>query len=255
MRTVKVRNIEFGRGIPKIAAPVVAKDIESLQRETAALKEKPVDLVEWRADFFEKIDDRNEIIRAAKEIRRLLVDKPLLFTFRTAKEGGQREIEREDYIQLNTNLIKSGQVDFVDVELFSGDETVSGLVETAHKNGVRVIISNHDFDGTPSTDTMVFRFKKMQELGADLTKIAVMPKSSTDVVTLLKVTDLMKTSVADRPFITMSMSGRGVVSRLTGELFGSAVTFGSAGQASAPGQIEVEKLADWLQFFHQQLNQ
>ncbi|MCD8249028.1 MAG: type I 3-dehydroquinate dehydratase, partial [Lachnospiraceae bacterium] len=35
--------------------------------------------------------------------------------------------------------------------------------------------------------------------------------------------------------------------RLSGELFGSAVTFGCVGQASAPGQIEAGRLAEYLE--------
>ena len=55
---------------------------------------------------------------------------------------------------------------------------------------------------------------------------------------------------ADRPIITMSMSGTGVISRLTGEFFGSALTFGAAAKASAPGQIPVSELETVLSVIH-----
>ncbi|MBK4329426.1 type I 3-dehydroquinate dehydratase, partial [Enterobacter hormaechei] len=44
--------------------------------------------------------------------------------------------------------------------------------------------------------------------------------------------------------ITMSMGKSGGVSRVTGRLFGSAMTFGTVGQASAPGQIAIAKLRE-----------
>ena len=66
----------------------------------------------------------------------------------------------------------------------------------------------------------------MQELGADIPKIAVMPQNKQDVLTLLAATEEMNRNHADRPIITMSMAGTGVVSRLCGEVFGSALTFG-----------------------------
>ena len=50
--------------------------------------------------------------------------------------------------------------------------------------------------------------------------------------------------------ITMAMSGIGMISRLSGECFGSAVTFGAARKASAPGQIGVEQLREILQIVH-----
>ena len=52
----------------------------------------------------------------------------------------------------------------------------------------------------------------------------------------------MHEELADRPIVTMSMGGLGVVSRLAGQVFGSAATFGMVGTASAPGQVGVADL-------------
>jgi 3-dehydroquinate dehydratase I len=60
----------------------------------------------------------------------------------------------------------------------------------------------------------------------------------------------MNTKYADRPFITMSMSGTGVISRLAGAVFGSACTFGAGVAASAPGQIPVNELRNVLEIIH-----
>ena len=141
-------------------------------------------------------------------------------------------------------------MDLIDVELSSGEETVKYLIKTAHTIGVKAVISNHDFEKTPSKEEIVKRLRKMQELGADLPKIAVMPQCKKDVLTLLTATEEMAHRYADRPIITMSMAKDGVVSRMCGEVFGSALTFGTAGQTSAPGQIEVGKLREVLEIFH-----
>ena len=77
-----------------------------------------------------------------------------------------------------------------------------------------------------------------------------MPQCRKDVLTLLRATLEMAQEYADRPIITMSMAKNGVISRLCGEVFGSALTFGAAGRISAPGQIEVEKLRGVLEIFH-----
>jgi 3-dehydroquinate dehydratase-1 len=53
--------------------------------------------------------------------------------------------------------------------------------------------------------------------------------------------------------MTMSMGGTGVVSRLAGEIFGSAMCFGMIGRASAPGQVEVDRLAGVLDIVHHSL--
>lgn len=90
----------------------------------------------------------------------------------------------------------------------------------------------------------------MQEIGADLPKIAVMPISSEDVLKLLEATNSMKQKYSTRPIIAISMGHLGVISRLSGELFGSCMTFGSAKDASAPGQIEVKELKNILDLLH-----
>ena len=81
---------------------------------------------------------------------------------------------------------------------------------------------------------------KMQQVGADLPKVAVMPHDSTDVLTLLDATIETKNKYFATPIITISMGNLGVASRLCGEVFGSAMTFASAGDSSAPGQIGLD---------------
>ncbi len=152
---------------------------------------------------------------------------------------------------MNQLVVESGLADLIDVEVFSGDEVVNDLVRTAHENEVKVIGSNHDFEKTPSKEEIIRRLQKMQELDVDLPKIAVMPKKKEDVLTLLVATEEMNRKYADRPIITMSMAGDGVISRLCGEVFGSALTFGAAGQASAPGQIGVKELRQILTILHE----
>ena len=114
-----------------------------------------------------------------------------------------------------------------------------------------VVGSNHDFNKTPSKDELVSRLRKMQEMGADLPKIAVMPQNTHDVLILLDATQEMYHQYANRPIITMSMSATGVISRICGEVFGSSMTFGAVGKVSAPGQIPVERLNTATEILHQ----
>lgn len=253
MRTVTVKNLVIGEGKPKICVPIVAKTKEEILNQALALKDIPVDLVEWRVDWFEGVEDHEAVLDALKDLATALGELPLLFTFRTKKEGGERAIEDAAYLELNKLAAASGLVELVDVEVFTGDELVKELIEFAHEKGVKVVASNHDFFKTPSCEDIVSRLRKMQELGADLPKIAVMPTSKTDVLTLLEATVIMTENYADRPIITMSMAGQGVISRLSGEIFGSALTFGAAKTASAPGQIGVKALSEVLDVIHSSL--
>ena len=167
-------------------------------------------------------------------------------------KGGHVSAPLPAYRSLVEQAIRSGHVHLVDLELLSGDDMVRETVELAHRHQVRVILSNHDFAATPKEDDILRRLHHMEELGADIAKIAVMPRSARDVLTLLSATDKASQSLSC-PVITMSMKGTGLISRLSGEVFGSCLTFGSVKEASAPGQIEAGKLKDILTTIHENL--
>lgn len=253
MNPVVVRNVKIGEGIPKICVPIVGTSKEEILEAGNNISTVDADIVEWRADWYEDVFTFEKVEETAKALRNILGGTPILFTFRTAKEGGEKAIEKETYIELNRKAVRTGYIDLVDVEAFTGDDAVAAIVETAHECGVKVVVSNHDFCKTPSKEEIVSRLCRMQELGADIPKIAVMPRDKKDVLTLLAATAEMCSKYADRPIITMSMAGTGVISRLCGEVFGSAVTFGAAQKASAPGQINVEELRTVLELLHKSL--
>lgn len=252
-KTVTIKGLTIGDGIPKICVPMVSENLIQLKEEAALLRSLDPDIVEWRADFFREVENFDKVEEALNEIRSILNDIPLIFTFRSAREGGQLEISNEYYFELNKKIVGTGHIDIIDVELFNDQNNIKSLIKEAHGNNVFVIISNHDFEKTPSKDEIISRLRKAQELGGDIPKIAVMPKNSSDVLTLLEATNTMNEEYADRPLITMSMSGKGVISRLTGELFGSAITFGAAKKASAPGQVPVDQLRNVLNVLHSNL--
>ena len=141
----------------------------------------------------------------------------------------------------------------MDVEIFTGDEIVKKIIDVVHAAGVKVVASNHDFHKTPAKSDIIYRLRKMQDMGADIPKIAVMPQNKRDVLTLLAATEEMVTDYADRPVITMSMAGTGLISRLCGEVFGSALTFGAVGKASAPGQMNAADLSEILTLIHKSM--
>ena len=250
MNTIKVRNIEIGSGTPKIIVPIVGVTKQEIIDEAKTFDSIPVDMVEWRVDWFEGVFDFEKVEDVLKELRAVLGETPILMTFRTSKEGGEKAIEPTAYAELNIKAAQTGYVDLVDVEIFTGDDIVKKIIDGAHAAGVKVVASNHDFFKTPAKADIIYRLRKMQDMNADIPKIAVMPQNRKDVLTLLAATEEMATNYADRPIITMSMAGTGVISRLCGEVFGSSMTFGAAKKASAPGQMGVNDLSTVLDLLH-----
>lgn len=195
--------------------------------------------------FFQEVE-KTEIVAELSHTIKKALNKPLLITFRTYKEGGELSLSEEKYFEIYETLIKQGCLDLIDLELFMPDKLVAQTITAAHEKGIKVILCNHDFDKTPSKQEILSRLQQMQLKGADICKIAVMPRNSEDVLTLLEATREMYENYADRPLITMSMGTLGMISRISGQVFGSAATFGSAGTASAPGQISVSELRKLL---------
>ncbi|MCU1529170.1 MAG: 3-dehydroquinate dehydratase [Frondihabitans sp.] len=250
-RPVRLRGLELGSGRPKIIVPLTSESLTRLGVEAAELDFTVADLVELRIDHFDEVDDDDTVLRALETTREALPDStPLLFTFRSKSEGGMREIDADGYEALLLLAASSGTVDAIDVEMFTELGSLERIVNGCHARGATVIMSSHDFERTPSREQIVARLTLQQDLGADVVKIAVMPQSPRDVLTLLHATDEFVRTKATRPAITMAMGPLGVVSRLAGETFGSVATFGSLGRASAPGQVDAHALRQVLDLVH-----
>ena len=247
---VEVRGVKIGAGMPKICIPIVGKTKEEICAAAVRLKQAECDVAEWRADWFTEVFDFSEVTAVLKELRAILGEMPILVTFRTKNEGGEREISQEDYVAFNKNVIATGLADLIDVEIFLVPGILEEIVEAAKQFGVKVVASNHDFEKTPSESELMQRLLEMEKRGADIAKIAVMPRNKSDVITLLSATARVGEEIGI-PIITMSMAGLGLISRLCGEVFGSALTFGTAGAASAPGQMDAMELRRILQSIHE----
>jgi len=255
MQTVRIGYVEIGAGRPCIIAPITASSIDGVMDTATAMADLPVELAEWRLDMFADavvetpeglMPDLPYVLQSLAGLR-TVIPVSLIATFRTVEEGGSCPISDEGYAQLFKALCDSKYVDIIDVEAFHKSGRAAELIEYAHSRHVPVIASFHDFQATPDKGEIVRRLRYMQdELKADIVKAAVMPKCPADVITLLAATEEMTAKYADRPVITMSMGPLGVISRVCGQSFGSAATFGAVNGASAPGQMEVEELDEVL---------
>lgn len=136
-----------------------------------------MDLMEWRMDWYEDVEDIAKVTELVKELRNVMGDTPLLCTFRTDKEGGVHPMSTEKYAKLNKAVAATGNADIIDVEIFTGDDIVREMIDAIHASGTKVIASNHDFDKTPAKSDLLYRLRKMQDMGADIPKMAVMPQT------------------------------------------------------------------------------
>lgn len=251
MESLKVKEVQFGSGVPKICVPIVAVTRKEILETAKLVTAKKPDCIELRIDWYEDVGNPDRILEVLKELRNLIGDTVLLFTIRTQKEGGEAEISCKDYRLLCERVCRSGYIDMIDVEAFMEEGLLHAISETAHECGIYVVGSNHDFIKTPPEEEIVKRLLFMDKEGADIPKIAVMPRSKRDVLSLLSATLHYREIGGKKPIITMSMGENGVISRLAGGIFGSAVTFATVGKISAPGQLAIEDVRKALDILHQ----
>lgn len=242
IKAVDARGRKLGGETPLLCTPLVGRTRERVLAEAAAVIAQKPDIIEWRVDFFEAIGDTDAVIETAKALRSLAGRLPIMFTRRSAREGGERIAIGDDAIvELYAAVGASRLVDFVDFEMGNDPEHVRRVRETARAHHVRLILSYHNFGYTPGVEFLVGRFLEAERLGADVAKVAVMPRDRMDVLALLAATALADDK-AKIPLISMSMGPLGSVTRMVGGLFGSWLSFAVGAAASAPGQIPIGDL-------------
>ena len=263
MKTIDVGNIKLGEGKPKVCVPLTSSTAEGLLAEAKYAAQLPCDMIEWRADYI--LDAMGGIVLSEvcrrlklllKEIKKI-TEKPLIFTIRTELEGGQIGLKNEGYFYINKVIAETGYADIIDIEAFDApgvvpEDEIRDFIEYAHSNGTYVLLSNHDFEGTPDQEEMLTRFFVMQALGGDLMKLAVMPNDQDDVLELLATAAIMKDYYAEIPFIVISMGELGANTRVCGGEFGSVITFAAGKNSSAPGQVNARMLNALLEKYYEQ---
>ena len=239
---VIVNDRVFGGPVPLICLPLVAKDLSALLQQASELAHLSPDSLEWRIDGYDQVQDTSACLEALHALKEAMESIPLIFTCRIHAEGGFQEISQEVRLALITAAVASGEVEIVDVEMSNEPAFIEEIKKAVRTSDTKLIFSYHNFDETPDENVMVDMLISAQEMGADIVKLAVMPKDYADVLKLLGATLKARTGVVKVPIITMSMGPEGAVTRVAGGLFGSDLTFAIGKEASAPGQIPIADL-------------
>ncbi len=243
----------IGKGKPLVCVPVMESSKEEILRETRRLEEAHTEMIEWRVDAFENVESPNAIREILNEMKHIIKESILVYTFRSKNQGGCKALSAADIYDIHQVAAESDVVDFIDVEYFEAKNPQKEIA-MLREMGAYVIASHHDFEQTPDTEVIRMLLEQIRESGADVVKLAVMPQNMWDVLHLLEETNRFHENHPDYQLITMSMGAKGGISRVAGEFFGSCVTFGAGGQASAPGQLPVKQLEEILHILHQSVD-
>ncbi|MDR1377296.1 MAG: type I 3-dehydroquinate dehydratase, partial [Synergistaceae bacterium] len=233
-KPIKARKSILGGTAPLVCVPLVGKNREDVLTETRSLASLAPDIIELRIDAWECIENAAEAAVLIAEVRGMAKDLPVILTCRGHWEGGVKEVSESAKDAVYEAAIEKGLVDFVDKELKYGPMALAQLKERANAKGVSLIVSYHDFTGTPSKEFIYSQLAQQIRCGADVAKAALMPKKEEDVLNVLSATLAVRREFPDVPLITMSMGPLGMHSRVVGGLYGSDLTFAVGSAASAP---------------------
>jgi 3-dehydroquinate dehydratase-1 len=242
-KPVVIRGVTLGGGDgPLICTSLVGRTRDELLAELGQIVSFEPDLIEWRVDFYSGIADRNGVLGLSADLARVSRGIPLIFTVRSAREGGEAiSLGDEQVASLCVEACETRAFGLIDFELTAPRDGLDRVRAAARATDTGLILSFHDFAGTPDGELLHAKFGEAKELGGDVAKVAVMPHSVDDVLTLLRASHRAYESF-DMPLITMSMGPLGVLTRVAGWMFGSSVSFAVGAASSAPGQLPIEDL-------------
>ena len=184
-------------------------------------------------------------VRAALEAVPAASNLPLLLTYRSTTEGGKGAGHGQGYEDYLASLLQLGlPVAAVDIEMAC--PASKALVAEAKAGGYDVVGSCHDFTATPSAARIAEKLAQITAAGADITKVAYMPRNVQDVIALRHAAHDFADAYPHQPLIAISMGQLGAPSRTD---LANCLTFATIadGAASAPGQATIAHVRAWLE--------
>ena len=218
-----------------------ARQARLAQQQGAGAAELRADLLADPAQVRAALDAVRAALEAAPGACRL----PLLLTYRSATEGGKGAGHGQGYEDYLASLLQLGlPVAAVDIEMAC--PASKALVAEAKAGGYDVVGSCHDFTATPSRAQIAEKLVQITADGADITKVAYMPRSAQDVAALRHAAHDFADAYPHQPLIAISMGQLGAPSRTD---LANCLTFATIadGAASAPGQATIAHVRAWLE--------
>lgn len=207
----------------KNCVSITAKSDHEIKKLMKQAKNSNADIVEWRVDCYEHVNEIERVIEMLKAIRKILKDKELIFTYRSVQEGGEKPVDTSAYLLLCKTAILTKLIDYIDVEFLLGDTIINSIVKHAHIGNTKVLMSNHDWDSTPRCEIIENRLKVMLEKGADIAKVVCLPRNENDVEAMIQAGQHV--SKEHENIVLISVGELGLKTIKHPELSGSCMTF------------------------------
>ncbi len=220
---------------PKLPAEgvvgVLAGDVplpEAL-RELSDLAKCGLAGVEIRADLFPTPED------AIASLPWIPPNLPAVFTLRAASQGGKFRGDEGDRIRIYRAALAAGAA-WVDAEW--GSEAA----REAAREHLPLVVSHHDFSGTPRVQDLEEIAQSMAAIGSLAIKVVPTAHNLACAIEMLRWLEARRAGTPRR--IGFAMGGAGFLTRVLALSWGSPLTYASVGRTVAPGQVAVRELLE-----------
>ncbi|MEW6222372.1 MAG: type I 3-dehydroquinate dehydratase [Candidatus Hadarchaeota archaeon] len=213
---------------PAVCGAVIGNSVGEMKKVMAGAVKDGADVIELRIDG----------LRGQPGWEGLLKSKlPVILTNMSKREGGFFTGDDKARTEELMKGIELG-VSCVDLEFSTPQVLRSRVIKKAKSNGVSVIVSRHDFTGTPAPARLLHVLDEIAGVGCDIAKVVTFAKNRWDAFRMMDfiVQTQGRLSI---PVIAFSMNDAGVITRFIGTIFGSPLVYAAAGKRTAPGQLDV----------------
>lgn len=216
---------------PRICASIASTTLDGALRAIDLLKSHKPDLVELRLDYMGEMGGLDKVREASPY--------PLIATCRRKDQGGLYRGSEGDRMGILRYACDEG-FEYIDVEVST--PRVEEIIKELRGWGVNIILSHHDFEGTPPRETMMHVLKRGLSLRPEILKIVGTARRYEDNYHYLRLV----LECRDLNLVSFGMGRQGIPSRVLSPLMGGSFTYASAveGAWCAPGQISIAALRE-----------
>ncbi len=220
---------------PRICVSLVEPTIEQLCKAAVEAEQGGADLVELRIDHLRELEESKRVSEVLSSIK-----IPAILTCRPLRAGGGFWGRERTRVSLLRSLCSEG-FEYVDIE--HDVKNLLDLVTEVRDQGVKVILSFHDFQATPKLRKLQKIAKKLDSYHPDIIKVVTYARYVEDNLTCLRVVSI---PVYRERLICFAAGVLGKPSRVLAPLFGAPFTYASLekGKEAAPGQLTLEELRE-----------
>ena len=218
--------------IKMICVSIANSNIEDMFKNSKKAIGLGANYIEIRVDYLENLSLKS--LNGLAKIISLPV--PIILTCRKKDEGGKASLDENSRLEILDALINF-KPSYLDLEYNMDKNILNSLIKKCHENGVKVILSYHDFKGTPEPSKANSIINSMKNLNPNVIKVIFTANTIYDNNTIFEI--LKNHTNEDLEIVSFCMGDKGIISRVLSPFYGALFTFASLDIQTAPGQISL----------------